>query len=315
MKTMIRCDAIDMAGLAKAQAHGLREDYTSRKRRVRDLPPLVAGGLDLRALYDAHVAGAEKNSAAKKTVLHFVVRFPPEVLEQDTKLFSGDRKNRQKMMMRQAIDFINRTHGGDAVFAARVDRDEAGETIVDVFATPRYEKRTKRTKPDETGITWISATKFGKELTEKHQAEIQRRHPKAKGKLSAPRHVGIAVNIEWREYFQRRNDLILGAKIEKESSAPDRLGIEEYKAIQDEKTALKIKAKAIEAASDELDDREQLLDNVLSRARSLFSAMAKVFGVSLPGNVEKSMDMLEEAVDSYNSDISKDDDQSPSPEM
>jgi len=81
MKVSVRCRALDMAGLAAQEAHGKREDKISKKRVIRDTSPLVAGSLDLRRLYDAHIKGAKQNAGAKKTVLHFIVRFPPEVLE------------------------------------------------------------------------------------------------------------------------------------------------------------------------------------------------------------------------------------------
>lgn len=243
-----------MSGLAAQEKHGKREDRTSQKRKVRNAAPLIAGGLDLRALYDEHMRGVKQNSAAKKPVLHFIVRFPPELFNRDAKHFHGSKKERQQMMLKEAIAFINKTHGGHAVFAARLDRDEAGETIADVFAAPRYEKRTKRTKPDEKGQIWSSATKFGKELAMKHQEEIQRRHPEAKGTLLSPRAVGIALNVEWRSWFERINQLDLSAKTEKERGAPDRLETEAYKELQDQKAELSRIAIFAEKVLDELAD-------------------------------------------------------------
>lgn len=261
MKTMIRCQSLDMAGLAAAEAHGKRQDRTSQLRRVRDVSPLVAGGLDLRKLYDAHMDGVRQNKGAKKPVLHFIVRFPPEVLSgASAGQFQGNQAERQKVMLRQAARFINDTHGGQAVFAVRLDRDEAGETIVDVFAAPKYEKRTKRTKPDQSGVMWASATRFGKELAEKHQDEIQRRHPNAKGKLLGPRHVGIALNSEWRDYFESENDLTLVPKQEKETGSPDRLEIEAYKEASREMSALELKSETLDRAEEELDRREAELE-------------------------------------------------------
>ena len=306
MKTMVRCRSLDMAALAAQEAHGKRQDRTSQNRRVRDVAPIVAGGLDLRDLYDAHMNGVKQNTAAKKPVLHFIVRFPPELLKVDAKHFHGDKRERQRMMLRQAVAFINRTHGGDAVFAARLDRDEAGETIADVFAAPRYEKRTKRTKPDEKGATWASATKFGKQLCEKHQDEIQRRHPDAKGKLTGPRHVGIALNIEWRSWFQRTNELELAKKIEKTTAAPDRFEIEAYKEMQDQRADLE-RAQALNARvrsendriADHLDKREARMNHVLRRIKSIYSKIADFVGVSLPKDIDDAAIQLSDAVDEY----------------
>lgn len=147
------------------------------------------------------------------------------------------------MMLFQAVDFINKTHGGQAVFAARIDKDEVGETIVDVFAAPKYEKRTKRTPPDHSGVMWTSATKFGRELAEKHQAEIQQRHPEAKtNMLTGPRMVGIALQSEFALYFRRMNGIPLTPKKQKKTAAPDRFEVEAYKDIQAQKIALAKKA-------------------------------------------------------------------------
>ena len=62
-------------------------------------------------------------------------------------------------MLANAVQFVNLNHGGNAVFHARLDRDEVGRHGVDVFFAPRYVKPTKR-RNDE----WISLTKFGKAL-------------------------------------------------------------------------------------------------------------------------------------------------------
>lgn len=285
MKTMVRCRSLDMSALAAQEAHGKREDYTSKKRRVRDAAPIVAHGLNLRELYDAHMDGVRQNRAAKKPVLHFIVRFPPDLLDVDAKHFQGDKRQRQRMMLRQAVAFIEKTHGGDAVFAARLDRDEAGETIADVFAAPRYEKRTKRTRPDEKGATWASATKFGKELAEKHQPEIQRRHPEAKGKLLGPRAVGIALNIEWRNWFERVNELKLAKKNEKESFGPDRLETEAYKAVQAER--------------DELERDRAALDRIRGRVVRLVAAFGATFGLPLPKRLNAAVEALEQEMSGH----------------
>lgn len=241
-RASVRCQALNLSGLDAAEKHGKRLDRTSQGRRIRDADPLVFKTLDLRDAYERHMDGVKQNSAAKKPALHFIVRFPPGLLEGDDvprKFSAPDRQMRQVEMMRQAVRFINETHGGDAVFAARVDLDEEGETIVDVFASPRYEKRTKRTKPDEPGVMWASATKFGRELTEKHQDEIRRRHPDAKpGLLSGPRMVGIALQSEFATFFERVNKVPLEQRREKLSKKSDRLEVEQWRRLETERAAL-----------------------------------------------------------------------------
>lgn len=233
-KAAVRCRAIGMAELAAMEKHGKRLDVSSAKRVIRDASPLVHGSLDLRDRYDAHMDGIRQNVKASKPVLHFIVSLPADLLE-GPKMgrFEGSKTDRQKMMLAQAVKFVNDTHGGSAVFAARVDRDEKGESIVDVFASPRYEKRTKRTPEDRAGVMWASATKFGKELAEKHEDEIRRRHPEAKaGKLTSPRMVGISLQSEFAVWFEKINGVALAPKVEKGTFTPDRIEKEAHDRIE-----------------------------------------------------------------------------------
>lgn len=246
MNVSVRAKALDMSGLAAAESHGKRQDQSSALRRINENPPIVAGGLDLRALYDQHVSGARMNSGAKKPVLHMIVRMPPELLEGDgSGPFVGSLVQRQKEMLRQAIIWANEAHGGEAVFAARLDRDEEGQAICDLFLAPRYRKETKRRKGADAEL-WVSATKFGRELAVKHQDEIRRRHSGAKpGNLTSPRAVGIALQSDFRAWFEARNGITLRPKVEKGSTAPDRLEIEAMKRVREAEA--KVAAREAEA--------------------------------------------------------------------
>lgn len=212
-KVAIRVKAIDRSGLRNAEKHGKREDRRSQERRVNDIPPIVYGSLDLVDAFDAHAEGCNTNKAAKKLISHALLQFPITLPATEKNL---------RIFLQQSIDFINSTHGGDAVFAARIDRDEFGVNKVDVFFSPKYEKVTK------TGnrSLWLSNTKFGKELCEKHRDEIERRH---NGRFSTgPRQVGIALQSEFRMFLQNRN-YDLAPKKEKASRFSDWLTPEDYK--------------------------------------------------------------------------------------
>lgn len=248
-KGSVRCAAINMGGLLAQERHGKRLDGSSQRRRVRDDGPHIYKTLDLCDAYELHMEGVKQNAGATKPILHFIVRFPPDLLDDEAPDgWSGiSRGERQGRMLRQAVAFINETHGGRAVFAARIDRDEEGETICDVFAAPVYEKRTKRTKPEESGQVWASATKFGRELAEKHQAEIRRRHPDAKpGLLTGPRQVGIALQSEFAEFFERENGIPLAPRKEKAERRSDRVEVEAWREIEAARAVLVADAAAIE---------------------------------------------------------------------
>lgn len=262
----VRCNALDLSGLDQQEKHGKRLDKSSASRVVRLAPPLWFGSLDLRSAYDQHMSGVRQNAGAKKPILHFLVTFPTSILDgADADIpapFRGlSREDRQKLMGSQAAEFINKVHGGKAVFAGRVDRDEAGETIVDVFAAPRYEKRTKRTPPDKPGEIWASATKFGRQLAEQHQAEIRRRHPKAaEGLLTGPRMVGIALQSEFAAFFEKKNGMPLTPKREKASSESDRLEAEAWRRIETDRVALGKDIDALAAQRAALDNDRATLD-------------------------------------------------------
>lgn len=245
----MRCAAINAGGLLAQERHGKRLDGSSQRRKVRDTGPHVYKTLDLCDAYARHMEGVKQNAGATKPILHFIVRFPPDLLgDEAPNGWAGmTRANKQARMLRQAVAFINETHGGRAVFAARIDRDEEGETICDVFAAPIYEKRTKRTKPGETGAAWASATKFGRELAEKHQDEIRRRHSEAKpGLLTGPRQVGIALQSEFAEFFERENGVPLAPKKEKAERRSDRIEVEAWREIESARAVLAADAAAIE---------------------------------------------------------------------
>ena len=241
MKAAIRIASLSLGGsgpktLAAMEAHGKRQDRTSQSRRVRDRDPLIFNSLDLRDAFDAHVEGARSNKSLKRPVLHAVIQFP--------KVRISDKSERA--MLAAAIKFINETHGGDAVFAARLDRDERGRHAVDVFYSPKYEKHTK-----SRGVeTWISTSKHGKQLCQLHRAEIERRHG---GRfLTGPRQVGIAMQSELRAFLVRHG-FDLSPKQEKNHSRCDRLEPEELKAQNDIKQA----KKALEAVSKEKESLER----------------------------------------------------------
>lgn len=308
MKAAVRCKSLDMSALAIQEKHGKREDELSQKRRVRNMSPITLGGkdsLDLRDLYDKHVDGSKMNSALKKPVLHFIVRFPPDLLEgEGVGRFSGSQQERQIEMCRQAATFINKTHGGNAVFAARLDRDETGKTIVDVFASPKYEKRTKRTKPDEVGDIWMSPTKFGKELAQKHAEEIHRRHPKAKGKLTKPRHVGIALQSEFAAFFKEMNGFDLAPKLEKETFRNDRIEKEAHDELEKKRREIADAAALLDQREREITDRETRVESIEKnfqkvnrRLRNLIRMMSETLGISVPQEISSGLHALEAEVD------------------
>ena len=156
-----RVRRLDAVGLAKAEAHGKRDDWSSRKRRVRDVPPVtlnsaamgaagITHDLDLRQRYAEHVAGA-KLHGADTIALHMFVQFPTALVPAD----------QAEEMVNWAVGFAKSVFGEEAVFSARCDRDEAGLQGVDLFLAPIYQKTTKR---NAAGTRAVSTSRHLKEL-------------------------------------------------------------------------------------------------------------------------------------------------------
>lgn len=156
-----RVRRLDRTGLAKAEAHGKRLDHTSQRRMIRDEKPITLNSLrgldesdlELQACYAKHVKGAFV-PAGETIALHAFMQFPIDLVHADEP---------EKMLV-WATEFAESVFGHESVFAARIDRDEKGQTGVDLFLAPIYEKRTKRTKPDEPGKRSVSISKHMKQL-------------------------------------------------------------------------------------------------------------------------------------------------------
>lgn len=210
----VRLAALDMQGLAAAERHGKRVDAKGQSRQVRDIDPVVYGGLNLHELFDAHASGVKRNAAMRKPVGHLLFQFP-------TGLPLANETN-EKWLLDTAIEFSQRVYGGNAVFAGRVDRDEKNRHVVDVFIAPKYLKKTK-----EGETEWLSIGRWHKPLCEKHRAEIERRH---NGRFnSGPRAQGMALQSELIA-FLRDKGLDIDDKAEKNNPAPDRDEPEVYAA-------------------------------------------------------------------------------------
>ena len=201
-----------MQGLAQAERHGKRVDAKGQSRQMRDIDPLVHGGLNLRERFDAHTKGVRFNKAARKPVGHLLFQFP-------TGLKLANERN-EKWLLSAAVGFAEQVYGGEAVFAGRLDRDEKNRHVVDVFIGPKYTKRTKASEAQ-----WSSIGQWHQPLCHKHRAEIERRH---NGRFNrGPRAQGMALQSELIGYL-RGLGLDIDDKIEKESPVADRVEPEVY---------------------------------------------------------------------------------------
>lgn len=198
----VRQTALKWPDLAKMEAHGKREDESSQQRRVREIEPLVMGGLNLRELRSEWMDGVKQqgNTAA----LHALVQYP-------TGLIDGTNSDHQAKMLKHAVQFMNEFHGGDAVFAARLDRDEKGRHAVDVFMMPRHDFRYKN------GCVQKRAA-----VSKHTKAEAKKRYGR-----QDRRSQGSALQDAWFEYMRDEMRLDVLPPEKKKATAKDRLEPEE----------------------------------------------------------------------------------------
>jgi len=242
-----RANSLSPSDLQAMENHELRLDHSGAQRSVRKdengevIPPLIYNPLRANCLTQAHamhVKGAKVNKAAAKVARHAFIQFPTDL--EITPLI-------EQMMLDQAVAFANKTHGGQAVFWARLDRDEEGRHGVDVFFAPKYEKVTKR----KTEV-WISLTKFGKERAVERfkQKPLEKRNhatgefepvKDAKGNpvmvdCDSKYYQGVAFQDLWFEHLRDAVGLGWVQRGEKKIGRdPDRLEVEEYKVDQERK--------------------------------------------------------------------------------
>ena len=205
---MARMVALSLPELRGAEKHGRRLDSMAKKAKVRDDPSLVwapesATG-DPLALSDRladHVADHFVPKGRAKA-LHMIVKLPASVPVATVE--------EAEAAMRMTIDWAQGAFGGDAVFAARMDRDERTLNVVDLFLAPRYEKVTKRaSKPA------ISQTRHTKLLADRHGRKA--RKDSAKGSMQAQ---GSALQDDLTDFLTGRGfEAIRGT--EKETDGDD----------------------------------------------------------------------------------------------
>lgn len=194
-----RQQVLTRQSLKEAQRHEERRDKSGAARSVDPVAPLVwsdgeisepegwepgqAWDSSLIADYEKHVAGARRDKRAQasgKLAVHAFVQYPTDL----ESTVENDRR-----MLEHAVAFVNKMHGGDAVFHARLDRDEAGKYGVDVFFAPKYVKKTGKGEKQKEE-TWISLTKFEKEEALRRDYD------------GGPRDRGRMFQDAWAEYLK-----------------------------------------------------------------------------------------------------------------
>jgi len=321
----------NLAYATAMQNHEDRVDYVGARRRVREVPPLIyspyaylkgpdpeketrlvrnekdrISRIDLFivpktekrnfTIWDAlqaHIKGARKSKAATKDFLHAFIQYPTDLeVTSDT----------ERLMLCQAVEFVNSTYGGNAVFHARLDRDEAGRHGVDVFFAPRYEKPTKKAVNQ-----WVSLSKFSKENARKRYGQREKKNrSKVTGDLvtaldkncepvmvwnDSGKFQGRALQDAWLEHLQDRVNIkwaVRGKR--KQSYDPDRRSPEEYAAQQEERKLMEELDRQLKKLPSEPDTESlhvEAANKMIERADQLALAEARKASKYIEEEAEK----------------------------
>lgn len=218
----VRQNALTASQLKAAENHGKRLDVMGPSRRVRDESPLVYGSLDIVEAQARHMDGVKQQTGAKTKALHMLVQFP-------TDMSGAQNEETQKAMLGHAVRFANQYHGGNAVFGARLDRDEEGRHTVDVFVMPKHTHTYKDGRTQERA----TVSKFAKE----HALANKETLIDADEKLDPTGSIvqGRAMQAAWFQYLRDECKLKWVMPPErKKYRSKDRLEPEEYKLKQEQ---------------------------------------------------------------------------------
>ena len=258
----VRHSKLDRAALIAAERHGKRNDRTSAARLrdgaesgaglavMRDQPNGWVIREDARDLRDRLKAwkaetGARENPRGR-SVLHSLIGVSPEWIEETGDLH--DPKNpRVRKLLEAAVRWAEAEIGG--VFAARIDLDERGGGVVDVFAAPVHTLKFGRGKERPT----LSPNRSLDNLAAKHKAS---------------RSFG-ASQTSWANYARKHLDpAILRGKPVKDSKRRH-LSPEEYGQAKDLDRELRERERAVEARERQVAERERKVAERERDARDL----------------------------------------------
>ncbi len=268
----VRQSALKASDLARAEKHGKREDESSQIRKVRSEEPLVYGSLDLAAARAEHMEGVRQSG--RTACIHALVQFP-------TDLIDGKDPEKQRQMLDHTVRFLNDFHGGDAVFSARLDRDEKGRHTVDAFLMPKYDYHYR----DGRVLKKASVSKFSKEHARAryHKTDKETGEPVLDDKTGKPiprddtRAQGSALQDAFFEYL--RDEMGLDGVMppeRKKFTAKDRVEPEEY-GLRKDRQKLEESARKLAKANQIARKRnQQKSDENAAEAKRLMAEQAEV---------------------------------------
>lgn len=215
----VRCFNIkSIQSLANARDHAFRRDENSQKRVDASRTPLnlvvSQYGEDGRDVVDCFKQFKAKTGIKEQknasVCLHMLCIVSPEWLQE-----TGDPRDpnnpRVKQLFQQSQAWAESEFGAGSVIASRLDVDEAGAGVVDVFVCPSAVVRQKN-RPDKTVISTRKALK-----------DIQRKYKKPRSFM--------ALQDSWSDYAKNNLDERIQRGIPKSVSQREHVHADIYRPI------------------------------------------------------------------------------------
>jgi len=258
----------DRAQLRTASAHALRRDAASKRRRRPDATLGAALAVssriydgadvndftamrDVEAAFDAHLARhhIESGQGEGKLGFHAMITISPEWVS------AGghdpyDRKNpRNRSLLLQAAKWIESWCGPASVYCARIDLDEAGAGVVDVFVAPwRKDGRSRKFERKR-----ISTSKALTELRLKHKERMSY----------------VAMQTDLADFCRKYIDPKIRRGRSKVETGAEHLEVEEHKQARTKA------GRRLEAAAVEYEKATECLRTLIERVRSMQITVAE----------------------------------------
>jgi hypothetical protein len=182
---------------------------------------------DVEAAFDAHLARhqIEPGQGAGRLGFHAMITVSPEWVSAAGGDPHDQKNPRNQLLLLQAVSWIESWCGENSMYCARIDLDEAGAGVVDIFVAPwRKDGRARRVERNR-----ISTSKALTELRRKHKERMSY----------------VAMQTDLADFCRKHIDPDIRRGRPKVETEAEHLEVEEYKEARTE-AGRRLKAAAIE---------------------------------------------------------------------
>lgn len=300
MFAFCRSHAIRNIQYLQAQSrHAKRQDRSSQARIRPDAKPTsglswvrdMSSETDRRDYLSAYKRlKASKGASERRGAqigIHILVGVSPEWVREAGDLHDPKNPRNTELILR-AMEWAN-SWSNDGCYAARIDLDETGGAVVDLFVAPTAQQKHKAGKSKLT----VSVNKCLDELAMKHRGKQGRHYS--------------ALNDSWAQYAQEHLDPRLQRGKPRAESGKSHVPPDAYRAMmqeaeaklseaQERERALQAQAADLAAQRDMLANQEGHARRIFARVKRLLEQMAVHIGIEPKDRMMETLVSIEQEV-------------------